>query len=52
MLRTVSKMGGDTPSHKASVFVKLRRDKSAVQAQVLSEKSEQVSCFISFGCGR
>ena len=50
-LRIVSKIGGDTPSHKASVFVKLRRDKSAVQAQVLSEKSEQVSNFILFWCG-
>ena len=42
MLRTVSKIGGDTPSHKAT----------AVQAQVLSKKSEQVSNFILFWCGR
>ena len=42
MLRTVSKIGGDTPSHKAA----------AVQAQVLSEKSEQVSNFTRFGCER
>ena len=41
-LRAVSKIGGDTPSHKAT----------AVQAQVLSKKSEQVSNFTRFGCGR
>jgi len=41
-LRTVSKIGGDTPSHKAT----------AVQAQRFSEKSEQVSNFILFWCGR
>ena len=51
-LRSVSKIGVDTPSHKASVFVKLRRDKSAVQAQVLSKKSEQQSSFIHFRRGR
>ena len=51
-LRTMSKIGGDTPSHKASVFVKLRRAKSAVQAQVLSEKFEQLSNFTRFLCGR
>ena len=41
-LRTVSKIGGDTPSHKAT----------AVQAQVLSKKSEQLSNITRFWCGR
>ena len=50
-LRTVSKIGGDTPSHKASVFVKLRRYKSAVQAQVVLKKSEQLSSFSRIGRG-
>ena len=38
-LRTVSKIGGDTPSHKAT----------AVQAQRFSEKSEQVSSLPGLG---
>jgi len=41
-LCAVSNFGGDTPSHKAT----------AVQAQVLSKKSEQLSNFTRFWCGR
>ncbi|MBE6393137.1 MAG: hypothetical protein E7044_03670 [Lentisphaerae bacterium] len=41
-LRAVSKIGVDTPSHKAA----------AVQAQIVSKKSEQLSKFTRIWCGR